>query len=289
MKFGRVYEIQIKTPDGELIVITPPITAIVDIERATRASVNNCKITLYNLKESTRNKIYRDPLDFGKYWQMIILGGYGNKILYEIFRGNIQGAFSYHQGTEWITEIEGYDAAYAIQNGFVSETVTAGTTKTDILGRVISTLPNLLTGVLGAPAQGETKRGEVLFGPSYDVLKEQTGGQMFIDCETVNVMSDDEVIDAGEVPVIGDPMDPTNGGLFATPKRRDEYLEVETLFSPEVRVGYFTEIHSMDSRYDGQYKTIGVKHSVRFSGADCGDARTTLSLTGGKIFTRLAK
>jgi hypothetical protein len=284
VKRFRVYEIRIKTPDGELIVITNPITAIVEVSRHAMASQNNCKVTLYNLKESTRNKIYRDTFDFNRYWQMIILSGYQDQILYEIFRGNIQGAFSYHQGTEWITEIEGYDAAYAIQNGFVNETVTAGTAKTDILGRVISTLPNLLTGILGGPAQGESKRGEVLFGPSYDVLKDHTSGQMFIDCETVNVMSDDEVIDAGEVPVIG-----YEDSLFATPKRRDEYLEIEALFSPEVRIGYFTEIHSLDSRYDGQYKTIGIKHSVRFSGADCGDARSTLSLTGGKVFTRLAK
>lgn len=288
MKWGRNYEIRIKTPDGDLITIKPPITAIVEVDRNALATQNNCRLTLYNLKESTRNKIYRDPFDFNRYWQMIIVAGYGNSELYEIFRGNIQAAYSQKQGTEWITEIEGYDAAYAIQNGFMSETVTAGTQKTDMLGRVIKSLPGLLTGIMGSPASGETKRGQVLFGPSYDILRTQTDGQMFIDCETVNIMSDNEVID-GEVFVVGDPDGPNNGGLFSTPRRRETFLDVESLFSPEIRVGYYTEIHSMDKRYDGQYKTIGVKHSVRFSGADSGDARTMLSLSGGKVFNRLAK
>lgn len=287
MKWGRNYEIRIKTPDGDLITIKPPLTAIVEVDRNALATQNNCRVTLYNLKESTRNKIYRDPFDFNRYWQMIIVAGYGNS-LYEIFRGNIQAAYSQKQGTEWITEIEGYDAAYAIQNGFMSETVTAGTQKTDMLGRVIKSLPGLLTGIMGSPAEGETKRGQVLFGPSYDILRTQTDGQMFIDCETVNIMSDNEVID-GDVFVVGDPDDPNNGGLFSTPRRRETFLDVESLFSPEIRVGYYTEIHSMDKRYDGQYKTIGVKHSVRFSGADSGDARTMLSLSGGKVFNRLAK
>lgn len=288
MKWGRNYEIRIKTPDGDLITIKPPITAIVEVDRNALATQNNCRVTLYNLKESTRNKIYRDPFDFNRYWQMIIVAGYGDSELYEIFRGNIQAAYSMKQGTEWVTEIEGYDAAYAIQNGFMNETVTAGTQKPDMLRRVIKYLPGLLTGVIGSPAQGETKRGQVLFGPSYDILKDQTDGQMFIDCETVNIMSDNEVID-GQVFVVGDPDDQNNGGLFSTPRRRETFLDVETLFSPEIRVGYYTEIHSMDKRYDGQYKTIGVKHSVRFSGADSGDARTMLSLSGGKVFNRLAK
>lgn len=288
MKWGRNYEIRIRTPDGDLITIKAPITAVVEVDRNALATQNNCRVTLYNLKESTRNKIYRDPFDFNRYWQMIIVAGYGNSELYEIFRGNIQAAYSQKQGTEWITEIEGYDAAYAIQNGFMSETVTAGTQKTDMLGRVIKSLPGLLTGIMGSPAAGETKRGQVLFGPSYDILRTQTDGQMFIDCETVNIMSDNEVID-GDVFVVGDPDDPNNGGLFSTPRRRETFLDVESLFSPEIRVGYYTEIHSMDKRYDGQYKTIGVRHSARFSGADCGDARTMLSLSGGKVFNRLAK
>jgi hypothetical protein len=290
VKFGRWYEIRIKTPspNSDLITITPPISAIIDVDRAARASVNNCKITLYNLKESTRNKIYRDVFDFDKYWQMIIVAGYGNSELYEIFRGNIQTAFSYHQGTEWITEIEGYDAAYSIQNGFINETVTAGTPKLDIMKRVVHSMPGLIDGFFGRPSQGESQRGQVLFGASKGVMDTLTDNRFYIDSETAYVMDDDEVI-GGDAFIVGDPDDPNNGGLFTTPKRREEYMEVETLFSPEIRMYYVTEIHSMDKRYDGQYKTIGVKHSVTFSGATCGDARTSLSLSGGKVFNRLAQ
>ena len=274
MKFLRNYEIRIKTPSGDLITIDPPVSAQIDVDRAVMATQNNASITLYNLAPSTRNKIYKDKFMFTQYWQMFILAGYGKTDLYEIFRGNIQEAYSYKQGTEWVTHIDAYDGAFAIQNGFVSETVTKETSIKDMITRVIHTMPEMLAGVMGSPTAGQAARGKTLIGPSYDVVQDLTSGQAFVDGETLNVMADDEVI-AGEAFVLD------SDNIFESPRRRDTFLEVTTLLSPEIRIGYICQLNSKITRYNGNYKVLGIKHSATISQADAGEATSMLSLFAG--------
>ena len=274
MKFLRNYEIRIKTPDGELLTIGPPISVQFDIDRNVMATANSATVTFYNLSPSTRSKIYKDKFQFTKYWQMFILAGYGQNELYEIFRGNIQEAYSYKQGTEWITHIEGYDGAYAIQNGFVSETIAAGSSKADMIQRIIHTMPELLSGVLGNSVQGSPSRGQVVVGSSYDAIQQLSGGQAYIDGEKLNVLAPDEAI-SGDVYVLD------SDNIFESPRRRDTFLEVTTLFSPEIRVGYLCKLNSAIKRFNGQYKVYGVKHSAMISEAQSGEASSILSLFAG--------
>ena len=273
MKWGRYYEVRIKTPDGYLITIKPPITFVMEVSRDMRAAVNNASLTIYNLAPETRNKIYKDLYTFTLRWQISIVAGYGNTDLYELFRGNIEEAYSLKQGTDWITTIKAYDGSYQIHNGFANETIEAGNTTKDMIKRVIHTMPEMLTGVLGAPAATDdaSKRGTVVVGPSYDVVQGLTNKQAFIDGETLYVMGEDEVI-KGDAFILDSDLN------FTTPKRRDTYLELDTLFSPEIRIGHTAEVHSLEKRYDGQYKVFGIKHSATFSEAIKGDAITTVSL-----------
>ncbi len=273
MKFLRNYEIRIKTPYGDQITINPPVSAQIDVDRNVMASANTASVTVYNLAPSTRSKIYKDRFLFTEYWQMIIMAGYENK-LYEIFRGNIQEAYSYKQRTEWITKIDGYDGMYAIQNGFVSETVAAGTPKQDIISRMVSTMPNLIEGVIGGSVYGTSDRAQVLVGSSYDSIQQLSGGKAYIDGEKLNVLDSNEAIS-------GDVFKINSDNIFETPRRRDTYLEVQTLFSPEIRMSRLCQLNSRVTRYNGQYKVYGVKHSVLISEAQMGEATTMLSLFAG--------
>ena len=274
MKFLRNYEIRIKTPAGELLTIAPPVSVQFDVDRAVMATQNNASVTFYNLAPSTRDKIYKDKFMFTQYWQMFILAGYGQTELYEIFRGNIQEAYSSKQGTEWITHIDAYDGAFAIQNGFVNETMTKDTSLKDMVTRVIHTMPQMLAGVLGSPTDGTSARGKTLIGPSYDIAQDLTGRQAFIDGETLNVMSDNEVI-AGQAFVLD------SDNIFESPRRRDTFLEVSTLFSPEIRIGYMCQLKSKITRYNGTYKVLGIKHSAQISQAAAGEATSMISLFAG--------
>ena len=256
------------------MTISPPVSVQFDVDRAVMATQNNASVTFYNLAPSTRDKIYKDKFMFTQYWQMFILAGYGKTELYEIFRGNIQEAFSYKQGTEWITKIDAYDGAYAIQNGFVNETMTKDTSLKDMVTRVIHTMPQMLAGVLGSPTDGSSARGKTLIGPSYDVAQDLTSGQAFVDGETLNVMADNEVI-SGQAFVLD------SDNIFESPRRRDTYLEVSTLFSPEIRIGYMCQLKSKITRYNGNYKVLGIKHSATISQASAGEATSMISLFAG--------
>lgn len=292
MKFIRNYEIRIKTPgkiissnpngtynydnNGDLITIKPPVSCQFDIERVVMATLNSASVTLYNLAPATRDKIYKDKFVMQQYWQMFILAGYGENELYEVFRGNIVEAYSYKQNTEWITKIEANDGAFAIQNGFVAETMAKDINIRDMATRVLHIMPQILVGVLGSPADGQSARGKTLVGPAYDVAQSLVGGQGYIDGETFYALANDEVLaSGGQVPVLD------SDNMFETPRRRETYLEVNTLFSPEIRIGYICEINGKVTRYNGQYKVFGLKHSVLISQESAGEASSMISLQAG--------
>jgi hypothetical protein len=285
MKLGRSYEIQLKPPGGdELITIKPPISLVCEVDRHIMATANTGSFTLYNLSENTRGKVYKDKYDTLTKFQIIVMAGYGETELWEIFKGNIIEAYSYKENTEWITKIEAQDASYAIQNAFMSETIAKDTPKADVIERIIHTMPDMIVGFLGANAQGASAdRGKVLVGPSYDILGQETDGNQFVDGGVVNVLAPDEAI-SGDVFILGE------DNLFETPRRRETFLEVETLFSPEIRVGYLVEIQGKEKRFNGQYRADGINHSLTISGASAGDAITTLSLNcGAKAFKLVAQ
>ena len=102
----------------------------------------------------------------------------------------------------------------------------------------------------------------------------ETEGQYFIDGETVNVLTDEEVI-PGDILLL----DPSQN--LATPKRQDTMLTIPQLFFPQARVGLLCELQSLDPIYNGVYKLMGFTHSVTISQAIEGDARTEFMLYAG--------
>jgi hypothetical protein len=270
------------TIESEVFTIKPPFTVSIDINRGVLASVNTTKITINNLSEETRNKLTKDQYTFSEYWQMKIKAGYGN-YMNVIFQGNIQQAFSYKQGTEWITEIEGKDGLYAIQNSFTSMTAQKNTSMKDVMSNVINNMPGLLKGAIGQIGDQTTgDRGMVLMGKSNDILGNLSEGNNFIDNEKVYILDRNEYI--GTEALIID-----SNHLLATPKRRDTYLECEMMFLPEVKIGYLAELRSKWTVYNGQYIIKGIIHKFTWSGSSCDEAKTTISLDcGSKVFQKVA-
>lgn len=274
MKFQRNYQLDIFTPDGIQVTITPPLSIKFSITRNTLASANRAQIEIINLAKNTRNKIYKDRYSITEYWRIILRAGYGNKLI-EVFSGNIYEAKSSKDKTEWTTSIDAFDGMDAIQNGFTSSTVAAGTSKENILKSVINDMPNVISGFFGEIADEEAApRGKSLIGQSSDVLAAETDGQYFIDGETVNVLTDDEVI-PGEILVLDASQN------LATPKRQDTMLMVPQLFFPQAKVGLLCELNSLEEIYNGVYKIMGFTHNVTISQAVSGEARTEFMLYAG--------
>jgi hypothetical protein len=268
----RNYEIQILTPQNELITIKPPFSMRCNIKRNTLASTNTTSLTLINLSELNRAKLYKDRYTFTEYWQMTIKAGYEKMIT--LFQGNLYEVYSYKEGTEWYTQIEAYDGQYAIQNGFISETVQKETPQENVINTVIKAFPQMIKGKIGIPGEGENKRGKVLFGPVKGVMDQETNGKWFIDKETIHAIDNDEVI-SNEVIVLDSQL------LKTTPKRRDTFLDCDCLFFPEAEIGYYCQLESKFTIYNGQYKIIGFEHDINISGAECGESNTKISLYAG--------
>lgn len=272
MKFLRDYEITIQNPSGEMFTIKPPFSAKISVTRNTLASANKAKITLYNLAPATRNSIFKDKYSITEYWQLKIKAGYER--LTTIFQGNLYESISYKQGVDWVTQIDAFDGMSAIQNGYTSQSVAAGTSRGNIIQNIIGNMPNVIAGSIGGDTEESSERGQVIMGQSTDVLSEQTEGKYFIDNEVVNVLTDDEVI-AGDVLLLDEEQ------LFTTPKVRDTFLDCDILFLPEAQPGLICEIRSKETRFNGQYKIMGFSHDITVSSSQAGKAKTTISLYKG--------
>lgn len=272
MKWIRDYEITITTPEGTIITVEPPFSIHFRVNRNALASANRCNLTIYNLGPNTRNQIFKDRYTIAEYWQLEIKAGY--KKLETVFLGNMYQSYSFKQGPDWLSNIQGFDGLNAIQNGFTSTTVEKGTSQRTVVQNIIKDMPNVVKGLLGTPADGSNERGKVLMGQSADLLSIETGGKYFIDNEVVNVLDGDEV-KGGQILLLD------SDQLFTTPKRRDAVLDCDVLFIPEASIALFCQLDSKFKIYNGTYKVIGFTHDVTISQAISGNAKTTITLYAG--------
>jgi hypothetical protein len=278
MKFLRNYLVQIQPPDDAVLEITKPISAHIEVSRDVLASTNNASLTFYNLSPTNRHKLYKDQYDVTHYWKVRVYGAYESNVLTEIFRGNLSIGKSRKEGTDWITELEAYDAQYAINNSYVNTSIASGATQLDLVNTASAPLISngITKGVLGSPATSgdATVRGTVLMGPSADLLNYLTGGNYYFDNETLNALSYDEAIALKVFELDHDI-------IYTTPTRSDAIIELDTLFSPELKVGYLCKVKSLAPEMCGQFKIQGIKHTLDVLSNQCGDASSHVSLYYG--------
>lgn len=283
MKFGRTYELTLELDPGtsEAVVIRPPLTLQFNIVRNTLASMNTANLTVLNLTEKTRRKIFHDRYDTKTYRRVVLKAGYGDNAPI-VFRGQIRMANSVRQRTDWMTNIECFDGGDAVLNGFSSRTFPANTEKKDIIKTMMADMPHLVGFQIG-DLTDKTSRGMPVAGNTW----EQINGMLsedehaFIDQERAIVKKHNECL-KGEIAVIK-----ADTGLLETPRRQDARLDVKVLFEPSVAIGQIIELQSAETVYNGQYEVLGFTHAGQISEAACGEATTTLNLWLGTETLRL--
>lgn len=272
-RVGREYTLTIQNPLLQTVIIQPPFTLHIDVNRDTAASVNKATLDLYELGPNTRNFLYKDKYTTNEYWQMKLDIGYGYQ-LFNVFLGNIYECFSYKQGVHWITHIEGFDGLFGVQNSNVNLSVPAGSNKQNILQMALQSIPTLTQGALGSPAQGTYQRGRAYMGRGVDFINDETQGQYFIDKEQLHILGDNEVLDHPVVLL-------ESSYIRTTPKRRETMLEVDMNMTPELQVGGLVQLESLFQIYNGQYECMGVHHSGVISPTEAGDFTTSVQLYAG--------
>lgn len=256
---------------GEAIV-SDPITINFNIKKSIYQSTNVATITLYNMDSGTRESIYQDRLMLNAIQdkKVYLLAGYGDTLTLCLF-GNIQQCYSERVGTDMVTTIEVIDPNILQQ--YASVTFEAGTAFKEAIKFLTSQFPDLKLGEVGN-FQGEFKTPAVFDGNAFEQLEQLTGGHAFVDNGILNVLNDNETLQGENAYLVQ-----SDTGLLGTPKRYDAILEIEMLFEPNIRIGQMVEIVSeTQSRFNGQYKIVGIEHSCTISGATGGSRITRLQL-----------
>ena len=254
-------------------IVRDPISIEFNVTKSTQQGGNSSRIIIYNLDGSTREAIYQDRilLDTNPYIKWVTLeAGYG-KNLTLITWGYIQECHSYRSGVDFVTTIDVTDPD--ILTEYCGVTFEAGTTFKQAYEYLISRLHSLKIGETGV-LEGAFEVPTVFSGNAFVLINKLTGGHTFIDNGVVHNLNDNETIsDYGCYYIAADT------GLLETPKRYDHILEVSMLFEPTIKIGQLVEIKSdTQSRFNGQYKTLGINHNCLISGAEAGSRITTLQL-----------
>ena len=260
------------------------LTINLDVNRSTFAASNECHLQIYNLNRSHRQVMYHDRYRPDKEIYLDIMAGYGQNLSL-IFRGKVLQSYSYMQGNDMITDIQALDMGFMtyIKDGkhvnYTSMTLEAGTSKNEAIKRIQADMEEgTQIGALGRIGDEKYQTPVSFLSNSFLALDTITGGHVFVDLGKINVLSNKEVIDVGEVPLIN-----ASTGLLGTPMRRDGQLEVDILFEPSYVVGQAVKMETITGvdQFNGIFKIIGIHHSGTISAATCGVLKTRLNLWYG--------
>jgi len=271
IKFGRKYTLLVDTVNDTTIEIKPPLTLEFNCKRNNLATANTASFKIYNLKEVTRNSIYKDKYNTLIYRKVELKAGYKEDSPI-IFRGNILQAFSYRSGVNIITEITAYDGGFAISNSISAISVEKEEPQENVLATLVNDLRNVQGSRIGTFTRNST-RGRVLFGNTADLLVNETNDNFFIDNEKAYLLNRNEVIESG-ISIIN-----AQSGLLESPRRSETQIIFKMLFEPQLQVSQIIELQSViNSILNGQYKVIGFEHIGTISEAVGGKCETNVSL-----------
>ncbi len=258
------------TPPAVNLTITPPYTCEFEICRASASSSQTATFRLYNLAKETRDQIQKDWFNIADIRALQFSAGYIGESLSLLFNGTVKQAQSYRRRVDVITEIQGWDGASAMANGYSLRSIAGGVVFSDLIKTLASDLP----GLNGAPIVGQfpsrTKRGSVFAGNTWQYILQLSQGLAIIDNGQLKVLNQDEVIRA-EIPTIT-----SATGMLETPVRANAMIKVPILFEPRLTVGQIVSLQSqINPVYNGIYKVMGFTHRGTISPAVEGTPRTT--------------
>lgn len=282
MKLNKVYRLYIQSSINreETLVITNPITIKFNVERKIFAGANTLNISIYNLGRDKRDLIFKDTYDTSieNRRSIILEAGYDAQNLSTIFLGTVMNAYTTREGSNIVTKIYALDGALETQTAYTHQTFM-DTTLPNLINTLSSSIDGLNVGTINVDDEKFT-RPIVLSGNTYNIIQKYTDGKAFIDLGKIYVMGNEDVIE-GYVPIIN-----ANAGLLGTPERNGTTLSVSMIFEPRIIVGQVIQIYStIDSRFDGQYKVIGISHQGIISDTTTSNCKTELQLfVGGQVF-----
>ena len=278
-KLGRIYRLEIRDKNNELLVFTPPLTMEFTVDRTTLSSANVSSIILRNLSKDSRERLQKDAWVYESYREMKLYVGYETTSLQLVATGNVQQAHSVRAGSDWFTSISCYDGGWAIHNARSNFSITRGTPVNDVVGRLVNDLVDsqgVSRGEIGN-FNGTYKRGNTLSGSTLNLLNEVTAGSAFIDNGRINVLRDDEFIPST---IFID----SETGLLETPIRENFFARITTLLEPRINLQMKIRLESEGGvDINGEHIVYSLSHSGTISEVEGGKATSTIGFRNSNI------
>ncbi len=267
----------------KLHVIEYPLTISFNTNRKTVVSMNVCNFRIYNLKKSVRDDILRDPVaDLAENRLVEFSVGYTSRgSRSRIFKGSVYRSFSYREGPDIITEIEGYDGLFAIREAQIEQTFSKGLGPRFVVLELIKTLESfgVTLGALGLKTTlanlDFSIRAPVFVGNTWKILTKLLGDDsaINIDKEKVYALDENEMI---LIPGNLDRID-SSTGLLDTPRRRSNWIDFNILLEPRLDVNQRLEVFSdVNPNVNGIFKVRSLMHKGVISGGVKSTATTSV-------------
>lgn len=273
--------------DDEVIEITfPSFTCNFMTDLGTYISANRAVFQFYNLSKTVQAKLRKDIFEAKKYIKISMYAGYGDTMPL-IFRGFVLQCLSSKPsgGVDWITEMQVINQSSLKKYGYVNSTFTKGTEFKDIIAALIAKNPDIKLGYI-TPDIPPLTRSRTFIGQTMDILRRHYGQyEIFVNEDLqLNIIGENDVL-PGNIQVITD-----STGLLGSPRRANAYVELDTVFEPQLRVGQaISLISSTMPEFNRAYKVCDVKHQGIISPTICGKLITTVTLSMFDTDPRLLK
>ena len=280
--------------DQELI-IRPFFTINFTIDRGIYASVNKMTMDIYNLSKETREKIYYDGILHAAVEKKIVLyAGYSNADFSRfnepvlttknvrssingvplVFYGRFTRAYSYRDGSNFITHIEAFDLPQKNEVKINTE-FDAGTTQDEVLSFLANKLDLNESNICIDPdfkfRLGRKKTFnnmtsweavQTLVNSVNDQIKRNEGDnaplfRLYYDYPNLAILRDDHYFENEYVYISAET------GLLSTPIRESSKITFKTLFEPTFRAGGYVKLNSRTTQtgINGILKIVGFKHT----------------------------
>lgn len=185
---------------------------------------NKATIKIYNLTPEHSTQAQKE------YREVILNAGYQGATMI-VFRGNIQHAYRYKDGLDWVLEIEAADGDRDHRLSVINETLAAGTTNHQAVDKVVGTFKHGTSkGHIGIPEKSRL-RGRVLSGASRDVLHDiaaDSGAHWSIQNGEL-IMVGARGVAPGEAVVVN-----SDTGLLSPPEIDDKGITVKCMMNPKI-------------------------------------------------------
>lgn len=281
-KFQRDYILQIQSnrdPD-QFFYLKPPLTLHFDISRSTLTSANFARLSVINLAPDTRAAIFHDRMRItaNDYQKMALYAGYETTEKNLVFLGNVFEATSQKNGTDWRTDMNGFDGGVGLLSGHIALTTPAGWTMEQVLKKLTGAMDFVSFGAVGNMVV-KNSRAVSMSGAPWEIFQRLVGdGLAFCDNGNVYALMENEyLVKPGMEEYVYGP-----DNIIGSPRRGDATVEVDVVFEPGVFIGMPISLRSLEPVYNGRYQLRAIRHRGTISGAVGENAITTLTLFKNK-------